>query len=202
MYRKSIRRMSIFIHHGSSILNLSSSPDQTEEPHENVVSETIEQLIRQSNSPLELRAQNLPSLLEQVSEHFRCIEAAGGLLQDPAGRVLFIFRRGYWDLPKGKIDPGETPLQAAQREIEEETGVKGLALINELNPTYHIYELKGEWHLKKTHWFQFEADSNQPLLLQAEEDIEEAEWMTDDRAKKIREKIYPSLLTLLDSITA
>ena len=57
------------------------------------------------------------------------IEAAGGIIISEKGELLMIFRRGKWDLPKGKIDQGETPPQAAIREVKEETGLSMVELI-------------------------------------------------------------------------
>ena len=51
------------------------------------------------------------------------IEAAGGLVVNAAGKLLVIERLGVWDLPKGKLESGETAQVAALREIEEECGI-------------------------------------------------------------------------------
>jgi len=56
-------------------------------------------------------------------------------------------------LPKGKIDKGETTSEAAVREVREETGLKNIEIIGQLPDTFHIYNQKGKWLLKKTYWF-------------------------------------------------
>ena len=58
------------------------------------------------------------------------IKAGGGLVKNEKGEVLFMFRKGKWDLPKGKLDPGETMDACAVREVMEETGVSGLSIVN------------------------------------------------------------------------
>jgi ADP-ribose pyrophosphatase YjhB (NUDIX family) len=60
-------------------------------------------------------------------------ESAGGLVLNPKGEVLVVSQNGNsWSLPKGHLDPGEDALQAARREIYEESGVRQLELVREL----------------------------------------------------------------------
>jgi len=59
-----------------------------------------------------------------------------------------IFRRGKWDLPKGKLDKGETLEQCAVREVREETGLKKIKLQSPLMTTYHTY-MKARNHFEK-----------------------------------------------------
>jgi 8-oxo-dGTP pyrophosphatase MutT (NUDIX family) len=107
---------------------------------------------------------------------FQKVEAGGGVVVAPSGKVLFIHRLGHWDLPKGKIDPGEDPPTAALREVREETGIKTLRLGDPLPATYHTYKTaSGKRMLKVTFWFKMYAEE-QPLYPQAEEDITAAVW--------------------------
>mgnify|MGYP000277005700 CR=1 FL=1 len=103
--------------------------------------------------------------------------AAGGLLTNPEGAILWIFRRGFWDLPKGKLDDGELIDECALREVEEETNVSGLQLGALLLETWHIYEMKGKWFLKKTTWFKMNTAYKAQLIPQAIEQIEAVEWV-------------------------
>jgi ADP-ribose pyrophosphatase YjhB (NUDIX family) len=104
------------------------------------------------------------------------IEAAGGIVQNTDKEILFIFRRGKWDLPKGKMEQGESEEVCAAREIEEETGVTGLTLKKKTGETYHIYREKRQNILKISHWFYFTSNDTQTLKPQLEEDITEVKW--------------------------
>lgn len=118
---------------------------------------------------------------EAVFNHFKkklsYIEAAGGLIKKEDS-YLFIFRLGRWDLPKGKLDKGETIEKAAIRECEEECGVKNLTIINQLPSTYHIYPYKNNFAIKQTFWFAMQTDYNKPLKPQLEENITDVKWFT------------------------
>lgn len=107
---------------------------------------------------------------------FKYITAAGGVVLNEKAEVLSIFRRGMWDLPKGKVDKGEDIKSAAKREVEEETGIKVVELPIPLVSTYHIYKLNKKRILKKTEWFIMNANSGR-LTPQIEEDIEEVIWL-------------------------
>lgn len=128
-----------------------------------------------------LYASDVDQLYADFVTHFIVEEAAGGLVFRPDGRILVMHRRGYWDLPKGKIDPGETPEEAAVREVAEETGLKEMTRSEQYRITYHTYRKKdGKRVLKRTTWYRMQAP-DQPLTPQAEEDITEVRWM-DPRA--------------------
>jgi 8-oxo-dGTP pyrophosphatase MutT (NUDIX family) len=114
---------------------------------------------------------------------FKIIEAAGGIVQNDEKELLFIFRRGKWDLPKGKIEKDETKEESAIREVEEETGISNLTLKRKVGETYHIYKEKEKDILKISHWFYFSC-KKQPLVAQTEEDITEATWIPTQEIKK------------------
>jgi len=139
---------------------------------------------------------DLPHLWADFCSHFRLIEAAGGVVRNPDDRVLVIFRRGFWDLPKGKIDPGESPEEAAVREVMEETGLEAADLIGFLMPTYHIYREKGRRMLKHTYWFRMEAEQDR-LKPQAEEQIERAEWRDLPTFLAEKPRMHANVLELL-----
>ncbi len=117
----------------------------------------------------------LDQLWNDFQSHFERVEAAGGVVRNPDGQVLVIFRRGFWDLPKGKIDAGESPEEAAVREVKEETGLNQVVRQDLLMPTYHTYREKGRRILKCTHWYGMDS-TQEELKPQAEENIELAEW--------------------------
>jgi len=108
---------------------------------------------------------------------YKIIEAAGGAVFNQKNEILFIYRRGHWDLPKGKIDPGETPEITAVREVEEETGLTHIHRHEHLHTSYHIYkDRRNKKCLKPTYWYRMTTE-NTHLKLQHEEDIETAEWL-------------------------
>lgn len=135
------------------------------------------------------------AVLSGLLQAFEWQRAAGGMVQAPDGRLLVMHRRGHWDLPKGKVDPGETIAQAALREVEEETGASGLSLLGPLPSTYHIYRHKNRWVLKKTHWFAMRAPKAMLLRAQTEEDITEVRWATPAEVEGLA--FYASLEPLI-----
>ena len=91
-------------------------------------------------------------------------EAAGGIVRNEVEETLLIFRRGKWDLPKGKIDYDESPEEAAIREVKEECGLKNVELGKELAATFHTYPQDGKRVLKKTHWFRMQSNLDEVLV--------------------------------------
>ncbi len=143
---------------------------------------------------------------DQVWNRFRKrfieIPAAGGLVQNSEGKLLFIRRFGVWDLPKGKIEKLETPEQAAIREVEEECGLSELHLILQLDSTYHIY--RSPYHtfpenlvLKETKWFLMNYSGNEIPVPEVEEDIEAVRWFSLDELDEVYAETYSSLADFL-----
>ncbi len=122
-----------------------------------------------------LYSDDLQQLWADFVAQYKLIEAAGGVVFNLEGKVLLIFRRGFWDLPKGKIDPGESIEAAALREVQEETGLQQLELKAQLAETYHAYREGKQRILKCTHWFIMQTAEN-ILTPQTDEGIEKAVW--------------------------
>lgn len=148
-----------------------------------------------------LYSPDVEQMWADFQSHFKLIQAAGGLVHNTAGKALVIYRRGYWDMPKGKLDKGETPSAAALREVEEETGLKNLVLGRELPNTYHTYRTDKRRILKRTYWYEMQTTDTE-LVPQAEEDIEQAEWVDIAIFLDSNPKIYGNILTLLESAIA
>lgn len=130
---------------------------------------------------------------EDFCKKYFPITAGGGLVQNDNGEYLLIYRHSLWDLPKGKIEPGETVSQCALREVEEETGLKGLILGNPICITHHTYTLHGIPCIKHTNWYHMYYSGNDSPVPQLEEDITDAVWAKpDELAEKIKET-YPSI---------
>jgi ADP-ribose pyrophosphatase YjhB (NUDIX family) len=144
-----------------------------------------------------LFSKNFETLQEKFFSHFDIVEAAGGIVQNENKDILFIFRRGKWDLPKGKLETGETIEICAEREIEEETGVTQLTLKRKIGETYHIYEEKGKTILKISHWFYFTCAASQKIIPQTEEDIAEVKWIATQNIKEPMANTYKNIKEIL-----
>lgn len=140
-----------------------------------------------------ISAEDIHQLKTFFFKHFTIIQAAGGLVENEKGEWLIIFRRGKWDLPKGKMDEGETPEICAVREIEEETGLRNVSINNMITTTYHLYEEFGKQILKETFWYRMHINGDQNLTPQAEEDIEEAKWIKPGEWKLYADESYASV---------
>ena len=127
------------------------------------------------------------------------IIAAGGLILNDKKELLMIFRRGKWDLPKGKLDEGELIEECALREVKEETGLQNVFITNFEGTTFHEYFDKriNKDVVKETHWYKMHADDNQPLIPQTEEDIEIIEWVEE---KDVAEKLKNSYKNIAEII--
>ncbi len=129
----------------------------------------------------------------------RKIIAAGGLVTNEKGELLMIFRRGKWDLPKGKLDAGETIAQCAVREVSEETGITGIELGELIDTGYHEYfdEWIKETVTKETHWYAMRAPGKQVLVPQTEEDITDIRWVAGEELAKCLQNSYPNILEIV-----
>ena len=128
--------------------------------------------------------ENFEDAWNAFTQNFILIEAAGGVVQNSEKELLFIFRRGKWDLPKGKMEAGEDAETCANREIEEETGTSNLRLIEKITDTYHVYQEGEKKVLKISHWYYFTSDTKQELIPQTEEDITLIEWIAKENLIK------------------
>lgn len=124
------------------------------------------------------------------------VQAAGGLVRNENGELLFIFRNGKWDLPKGHVEIGERVEETALREVEEECGLRDLILGDKLGTTYHTYFMNGRHEIKETHWYNMTTKTIE-LIPQKEEGIEEALWIGKERIEEVINDCYLSLQDLL-----
>ncbi|MCA6365032.1 MAG: NUDIX domain-containing protein [Bacteroidetes bacterium] len=140
---------------------------------------------------------NVNTLLADFENSCTVIEAAGGRVLNKKGHTLMIFRSGRWDLPKGKIDPGETPEQAALREVEEECGISGLQIEKQLQTTWHTYMHGNEPIIKKTYWYLMHCTDTRKLVPQLEEGITQAEWLDDVGLYQAMKNTYRSVTEII-----
>ncbi len=133
-------------------------------------------------------------LFRFIASHFEPAEAAGGLVKNEQNQLLFIFRQGKWDLPKGHCEKNETVEETALREVEEECGIEQLKIICPLPTTYHVYELKKDrWIIKKTWWYLMHSSSRKKPRPQSSEQIESAQWFKKENLEKVFENTYGSV---------
>ena len=123
-------------------------------------------------------------------------KAGGGLVYNKKGEVLFIFRNGKWDLPKGGMDKGEEIEDTAIREVEEETGVNQLTITDKLQKTYHIFKRNGVYKLKITHWFEMQSDFEGTPVGQIEEGIEKVAWLNPQQVTEALKNSYENIKLL------
>ena len=136
-------------------------------------------------------------LFQELNKMFVCIKAGGGLVINEKQQILFIYRNGKWDLPKGKIEAKETIELGAVREVEEECGIKVSKIDKQIDVTYHTYQQDGKNILKSNYWYLMEADSAQNLQPQAEENIEKVEWVDCDKVDSLLSNSYESIADIV-----
>lgn len=141
---------------------------------------------------------DLELLWADFRAHYKEVEAGGGLVRNKNGEILLIHRLGKWDLPKGKLEEDESPVDGALREVEEECSVHDLQMVKELAATYHAYDLKGVRHLKRTYWFEMRSDQSD-FIPQTEEGIDRVEWRKLSSEDLSQLDTYPSIRFILRS---
>jgi 8-oxo-dGTP pyrophosphatase MutT (NUDIX family) len=145
-----------------------------------------------------MRHDNVQELKKAVWKKFTIIKAAGGLVLNQQKDILMIYRRGKWDLPKGKLDPGETLEACAVREVEEETGLRNITLGESLLTTYHTYHESGKFMLKESYWYKMTADGNQALTPQTTEDIHKIDWVNEKKTSEYLKNSFPSIVDVVE----
>jgi 8-oxo-dGTP pyrophosphatase MutT (NUDIX family) len=123
--------------------------------------------------------------------------AGGGKVYNPKNEILFIFRNGKWDLPKGKAEAKETINQTALREVEEETGITGLSITKPLEITYHIFKRNERHYIKVTYWFQMYSEYEGTLVPQEKEGITKVKWIPETKLKKVLKNSYSNIKLLI-----
>ena len=151
-------------------------------------------------SKLYIPSDNPEKTFMKLASHFTEINAAGGAVENPDGELLFIFRNGVWDLPKGKQEDGEDIALTALREVEEECGIKDLKLGELLCITYHTYHRDGKFYLKHTYWYKMENSAKEDPKPQLEEEITSAVWVKREKIVECMENTYPSIKAVIGQL--
>lgn len=135
-------------------------------------------------------------LLKHLFRKLPVVTAGGGMVLNAENEVLFIYRNGRWDLPKGKIEKNESLEEGAIREVEEETGVKNLEITKFLQKTYHVFQRKGKYKLKVTYWYEMKTDYTGELVPEESEGIMKVKWKDKAKAQKALKKSYANIKLL------
>ncbi len=140
---------------------------------------------------------NLEKTLAYLKTFFIVERAAGGIVVNNENKILVIKRFCFLDFPKGHIEKNEKIETAAIREVEEETNISNLQIINKLDNTYHIFSDKNKLILKETMWFYMKTTSINKLVPQIEENITDVYWMLLTEIDTNLHFFYPSLQELI-----
>ena len=145
---------------------------------------------------------DLDILKKAFFKHFKLIEAAGGIVINEKKEILFIYRLGKWDLPKGKVEKGEQLEACSIREIGEETGLTNLKIKKKIGETYHTYNAFGKHFLKISHWFHISTHHKQTLVPQTEEDITHLKWIKPQDINEPLGNTYASIKDIVERFLA
>ena len=149
---------------------------------------------------VEIHSDNIEKTWMNYCMNYFEVAAAGGVVVNKKGNVLWILRNGHWDIPKGKVEIGEKLEEAALREVTEETGIKNIKIIDDLITTYHTYEIDGVAHLKTTFWFViFHTMDDTVGTPQIIEGITEVKWMKIPVSNKVWSRSFGSIRMVMDA---
>ena len=146
-----------------------------------------------------LIVENKPTIETQIKNFYKVVRAAGGVVFNEEQKILMMYRLGKWDLPKGKRDDNEKAKQTAEREVEEECGIK-VQLSEKLCTTWHTYTMGTRKILKRTKWFKMNCIDESKMQPQKEEGIEKLEWMTEKEVQTALLNSYSSIRYVIDQL--
>ena len=146
---------------------------------------------------------NQPKIIDhnwkQFCENYKMIYASGGVVFNN-NKLLMIYRNGFWDLPKGKMEINESEIECAIREVEEECGIDKLSVIKFLKYTYHSYVEDGQPILKKTSWYLMSSNSNRKLTPQKSEGISKVIWVSKNEIPNKLDNSFENIKDFLNNI--
>jgi len=157
------------------------------------VAQIIKALKSSKNRKVFLYHKDIEKLWKSFKKKFPIVEAAGGLVERTDNKLLFIFRNNKWDLPKGGVEKKELIIEAAQREVTEETGVSDLIVQKQLSETFHIFKKSKRFRLKKTYWFKMSTSYMGETVPQIEEGIKKIEWVSKEKIDEILNDAFENI---------
>lgn len=161
------------------------------------IGKVIKTLNKTDLKAVHLVHKNPEKLLKHFLKLLPVVVAGGGKVYNKNNEILFIYRNDKWDLPKGKAERKESIEETAIREVEEETGVKGLTITKSLPTTYHIFKRNGKHRIKVTYWFEMKTNFKGKLLPQEKEGITKVKWLDKNASKKALENSYANIKVLV-----
>lgn len=112
--------------------------------------------------------------------------SAGGIVYRKKGKkiemLLLKDKNDQWSFPKGLIEKDEDPIKTAEREIEEEVGLRNIAFVDTIDSIRYFYRFQGSLIRKKVDYYLFEYKGQEELKPQAEEGIEDVRWVEVEEA--------------------
>ena len=157
------------------------------------VTQIIKALKSSKNSRVFLYHKDMNKLWKGFKKKFPIVEAAGGLVRRTDNKLLFIFRNNKWDLPKGGVEKKELIIDAAKREVTEETGVADIIVEKKISETYHIFKKGKRFRLKKTYWFKMSTTYMGKTNPQTEEGIEKTKWVSNKNIEDILNDAFENI---------
>ncbi len=166
--------------------------------NQEAIQQAIKALVKKKLPEAYIYHPNHEEILRKFTKNIKLEVAAGGVVTNKDGKVLFIFRNNKWDLPKGRLDKGETIEECALREVKEETGVKSLKIENFLKTTYHVFKRNGKYRLKEVHWFAMKTAYDGKLVPQENEGIVKVKWKGPQKIQEALENSYTNIKILFE----
>jgi ADP-ribose pyrophosphatase YjhB (NUDIX family) len=159
----------------------------------------IETAISRGAKTIYVVSSDVEKAWQSFANQFEFVQAAGGLVINSEAEMLFIFRMGKWDLPKGKVEENEAIDSGALREVEEECSISALTLGKHLCDTWHTYMQKGDPMLKCTSWYMMSFEGNELPKPQLEEGITETRWIAANDLDGVYSNTYPSVIDVIEA---
>ncbi|GAA0747574.1 MULTISPECIES: NUDIX hydrolase [Flavobacteriaceae] len=161
------------------------------------IGKVIKELNSTSLEEVRLIHKNPDKLLKKFLKKLPNVVAGGGKVINEKGETLFIYRNKKWDLPKGKAEAKESIEETSIREVEEETGVKGLEIVKPLDTTYHIFKRNGKHKIKVTYWFEMKTTYSGKLEPEEKEGITKVEWLNETQRQEAMTNSYANIKILV-----